>query len=104
MIKRRIAFLKEFMANAPLFEELEPFGDDKGRYMLARPGEYYLACFTDSQNAIIELAGDAPYKVDAIDTWEMQEVPIGTAQPGLYNISTPRDDYVYRFISYKPYV
>ena len=30
------------MAQAPPFHELQPLGDDKGRFLLAKPGEYYL--------------------------------------------------------------
>jgi hypothetical protein len=39
----RIAWFKEFMIPGPSFEKLEPMGDDQGHYLLAMPGEYYLA-------------------------------------------------------------
>jgi len=93
----RIAYLRDFMATAPPFEELEPMGDDKGHYILAKPGEYYLVHSTDPQGMTLDLAGDQPYKVDGIDPWEMKEVPIGTAQPGHQIFSAPRADYIYRF-------
>ncbi len=98
----RITFLKAFMAAAPPFEELEPLGDDKGHYILAKSGEYYLAHSTDPQGITLELPGDQPYKIDGIDIWEMKEMPIGTAQPGQYTLSAPRPDYVYRFSPYQP--
>jgi len=93
---QRIAYLKEFIANAPPFEELKPIGDDKGHYILAKPGEYYLAYSTNPQSITFKLDGDQPYKIDGIDMWEMKETPIGTAQPGEYTLSQT-SDYVYRF-------
>jgi len=98
---KRIAFLKEFMAKSPPFEELEPIGDDKGRYILAKPGEYYLVYSVSPQTITLDLAGSQPYKVDGIDPWEMKEMPIGTAQPGQYTFSSPRSDYAYRFTPHK---
>ena len=92
----RITFLKEFMKSAPAFEELEPMGDDKGHYILAKSGEYYLVHSTDPEGVTVELTGDKPYKMDAIDIWEMKEIPMGTVQPGQYTINAPRADYVYR--------
>lgn len=91
----RIAFLKEFMADAPPFEELEPIGDDR-RFILAKPGEYYLV-YTTNSKITLELPGSQPYKIDAIDTWEMNVKPIGTAQPGEYTLSPHNPDFVYRF-------
>ena len=95
---KRIAFLKKFMAEAPPFEELEPIGDDKGRYILAKPGEYYLA-YSETPQAITL---DGTYKVDGIDPWGMKVVPIGTAQAGEYTFSSQQSGYVYRFTPYKP--
>ena len=97
----RITYLKEFMKTAPPFEELKPLGDDQGHYILAKPGEYYLLHSTDPKGFELELAGDQPYKLDAIDPWGMKEIPVGTAQPGQYNFSPPNMDYVYRLVPYK---
>ena len=47
---QRIAFLREFMADAPAFDTLEPIGDDKGQYILAKHGEYYLTYTTAPQD------------------------------------------------------
>ena len=38
----RIRWLKEFLAQAPPFDELRPLGDDRGCFLLAKPSEYYL--------------------------------------------------------------
>ena len=99
---QRIAFLKSFMADAPAFDELEPIGDDSGRYVLARPGEYYLVYTTDPQTVTLELPGNQPYKIDGVDTWNMKIVPIGTAQPGAYTFAAPYSDFAYRFTPYAP--
>ena len=79
---QRIQWLKDFMAKSPSFEDLKPLGNDQGRFLLAQPGEYYLLYALDERTQSIELSGDRPYKVDAIDPWEMREWPVGTATPG----------------------
>ena len=99
---QRIAFLKSFMATAPAFDALEPIGDDSGRYILAKPGEYYLVYTTDPQTITLELSGNQPYKIDGVDTWNMKIVPIGTAQPGAYTFTAPYSDFAYRFTPYAP--
>jgi hypothetical protein len=38
---QRIQWLKDLMAEAPPFHELQPLGDDQGRFLLAKPGEFY---------------------------------------------------------------
>ena len=99
---QRIAFLKDFMANAPAFDTLEPIGDDKGRYVLAKHGEYYLTYTTRPQTITLDLQGEQPYKVDSIDTWNMKVVPVGTAQPGEYTFASPHSGFAYRFTPYAP--
>ena len=99
---QRIAFLKSFMAAAPAFDTLAPIGDDSGRYILAKPGEYYLVYTTDPQTITLDLSGNQPYKIDGVDTWNMQVVPIGTAQPGAYTFAAPYSDFAYRFTPYAP--
>ena len=96
----RIAFLKNFMANAPAFDTLEPIGDDKGRYILAKHGEYYLTYTTEPQTITLDLKGEQPYKVDRVDTWNMKIVPVGTAQPGKYTFASPHNGVAYRFTPY----
>ncbi len=98
----RIAFLKDFMKDAPTFDTLEPIGDDMGRYILEKQGEYYLVYTTSPQSITIQLHGDQPYKIDGVDMWNMKILSIGTAQPGEYRIDALHDDFVYRFTPYTP--
>ena len=96
----RIAFLKAFMAGAPAFDTLAPIGDDKGRYILAKHGEYYLTYTTEPQTMTLDLKGEQPYKIDRVDTWNMKVVPVGTAQPGEYTFAAPDGGSAYRFTPY----
>ena len=99
----RIAFLKDFMeTSAPAFDTLEPVGDDKGRYILAKHGEYYLTYTTEPQTITLDLKGEQPYKVDRVDTWNMKIVPVGTAYPGEYTFASPYNGVAYRFTPYSP--
>ncbi|MBA7550315.1 hypothetical protein ES705_42826 [subsurface metagenome] len=98
--QERIAFLKNFMSKAPDFEELRPMGDDKGNFVLGVPGKYYLVYGRTSGNTSVTLSGKVPYKIDAIDTWNMKETPYGTAQPGQYTFASPKENMVYRFTPY----
>ena len=99
---KRIQWLKDFMAKAPPFHQLQPLGDDKGRFLLAKPNEYYLLYCLGGRPQTIQLAGTQPYKVDAFDPWDMTEWAVGTAQPGEFKTTAPRDDVVYRFTPYRP--
>ncbi|MCX8035904.1 MAG: DUF5060 domain-containing protein [Candidatus Sumerlaeia bacterium] len=94
---KRIQWLKDFMAGAPPFHMLQPLGDDKGRFLLAKPGEYYLLYCPAGKTQTIELAGTRPYKVDAIDPWAMKEWTVGTARPPSFTTAPAQDDLVYRF-------
>ena len=98
----RITFLKDFMAEAPSFDTLKPIGDDEGRYVLAKQGEYYLVYTTQPQTITIQLHGDRPYKIDGVDTWNMKVQSIGTAQPGEYTFASTHSDFAYRFTPYAP--
>lgn len=99
----RIAFLKDFMeTSAPAFDTLEPIGDDRGRYILAKHGEYYLAYTTEPQTITLDLRGEQPYKVDRVDTWNMKIIPVGTAQPGEYTFASSHSGSAYRFTPYAP--
>jgi len=79
---------------------LQPMGDDKGNLVLGIPGKYYLVYGGTFRNTTIELAGDTPYKIDAINTWDMKETPYGTAKPGKYTFAAPKANMVYRFTPY----
>lgn len=99
---QRIQWLKRFMAEAPPFHELQPLGDDKGRFLLAKPGEYYLLYCLDRRNQTVTLAGDRPYKLDAVDPWDMTVTPVGTAPAGEFAVSSPKRDLAFRFTPYQP--
>jgi alpha-glucosidase len=99
---KRIQWLKDFMAKAPPFDELQPLGDDKGRFILATPGEYYLLYCLNQQPQTLQLAGSLPYKVEVIDPWEMTIASVGTAPAGSFSISAPKPDLAYRFTLYRP--
>ena len=98
----RIQWLKDLMAQAPPFDELQPLGDDQGRYLLAKAGEYYLLYCPDPRPQTVDLTGDRPYKVDLVDPWEMTALPLGTAQPGEYTVRPAGSDLAYRFTPYAP--
>ena len=98
---KRIQWLKEFMAQAPPFHELKPLGDDKGRFVLAKAGEYYLVyCVNTRSQTTLELAGTRPYKVDMIDPWAMTLSPVGTARPGAFTVNSPTAHMVFRLMPY----
>lgn len=94
---KRIQWLKDLMAKAPAFDELEPQGDDKGRFVLAKPNEYYLLYCMAGKPQMLQLPGERPWKVDVIDPWAMREWAEGTAQPGAFAVAAPKEDRVYRF-------
>ncbi len=95
---KRIAWLKDFMAKAPPFDELQPQRDDKGNFVLAKPGQYYLVYCLRGKTQSIELPGNSAYKVDIIDPWEMTETPAAAAQPGTYKTAAADNDVLYRFV------
>lgn len=97
---KRIQWLKDLMAKAPSFHTLQPLGDDKGRFVLAKPGEYYLVYGVNTRPQSVELTGNRPYKVDLIDPWAMTVMPVGTARPGAFAIKPPKADTAFRFTPY----
>jgi PKD repeat protein len=97
---KRIQWLKDFMGQAPPFHELKPLGDDKGRFLLAKPGEYYLVYCVNTRPQSIELAGNRPFKMDTIDPWAMTVTPVGTARSGAFTVNPPKADTVFRFTPY----
>jgi PKD repeat protein len=97
---KRIQWLNELMAQAPPFPELQPLGDDQGRYLLAKPGQYYLVYGLNTRPQTVELTGLRPYKMDLIDPWNMTIQPVGTARPGTFTVNSPRPDTAFRFMPY----
>jgi len=98
----RIAWLKQFLTQCPAFDELQPMGDDRGRFLLAKPGEFYLVYCVDQRKQVINLAEGHRYKVDLIDPWEMTITALGTAEPGEFAVLPPRADVAFRFVAYQP--
>lgn len=96
----RIQWLKDFMAQAPPFHDLQPAGDDKGRFLLTKPAEYYLLYAWSTEPQALDLAGERPYKIDRIDPWAMTISPLGTARPGARDFAPPQANMVYRFVPY----
>jgi len=99
---KRIQWLKTFMKTSPPFHELVPLGDERGRFMLGKDKEYYLVYCQAGQTETIELPGTRPYKVDAINPWEMTEEPVGSLGSGTFTATAPAQDLVYRFTPYAP--
>lgn len=99
---RRIQWLKDLIAQGPPFDELQPMGDDQGRFLLAKPEEYYLLYCLDSRPQTVALSGGRPYKVDLVDPWEMTIAPLGTAEPGEHTVQPTSPDLAYRFTPYAP--
>ncbi len=97
---QRIQWLKEFMKSAPPFEHLKPVGNEQGQFLLAGPDHYYLLYVLAGKPQSITFDDNRPYKVDAIDPWDMQIWPVGTAQGGEYAASAGKSDLVYRFTPY----
>ncbi len=99
---RRIQWLKELMAQAPPFHTLQPLGNTQGRFLLAKPGEYYLLYCVNQKPETLHLEGDKSYKVDVIDPWAMTITSIGSASPGDYRFAAPKPDMAFRFTPYQP--
>jgi len=99
---QRIQWLKEFMSQAPAFHELQPLGDDQGRFLLAKPGVYYLLYCSDRRNHTLTLAGNRPYKLDVVDPWEMTVTPVGTAPAGEFSVAASQAEVAFRFTPYQP--
>jgi hypothetical protein len=85
----RIAFFKSVMEHAPV-KEMEPelVGNNpkslnSNVYIFSKPGTYYMAyTSTEHRNFELELEGDAPYKLEVLDTWNMEVIEEREVQPG----------------------
>ncbi len=98
----RIAWLRQFMAQLPPFDQLQPAEPAQGRFMLAKSGQFYLVYCTVAGTHTVELAGDKPYKLDLIDPWEMTIAAIGNAQPGQAKLHAPKANVAFRLQVYQP--
>ena len=98
----RIAFLKKIMEQVP-FHQLTPQEEPTpGNCLLSKDGDTYFLYFTNPVKTTIRLAGSRPYALDGMDTWEMKETPLGTAQPGEFTFEPPTADYLVRLRVYEP--
>ena len=98
----RIQFIKATIEALP-YQQMEPdFSRHPDVYILAKPGEYYLMYFTYTKPLAFDLPGDSPYRLDAIDPWEMKIQPIGSANPGPFSFTPPKPDYAIRLTRYAP--
>ena len=107
----RIAFLKKIIEQAPPFDEMTP-ADPSLRsrmtllsadsYVLSKPGECYFIYFTNPMTATLKLVGEKPYKVDAIDTWNMTVTSLGSASAGDFSFAAPKEKYLLRLSVYAP--
>ncbi len=94
----RIRFFREQMEKAPVHEMTPHFSDggdpknlETNIYTLSKPGEYYLAYTAATGRKIaLELTGNADYKVEVLDTWNMQVVEEATASPGMFHYLTEK--------------
>lgn len=96
----RIQFMKDIIEALPFQEMVPDFGHHPSVYILAKPGDCYLMYFAEHKPVDLELPGDRPYKLDAIDPWEMKTRPMGSADPGPFRFTPSSQDYVIRLIRY----
>jgi hypothetical protein len=102
----RIKFFRSVMEQAPVKEmtpELKDNGDpaklNNNIYIFSKPGNYYLAYVADAGQTIqIDLAGNADYKIDIIDTWNMKIIEQHSAKPGIFKYKTDLPYTLLRFV------
>jgi len=98
----RIAFFKDIMETAPIHEMApsivingEAANQYNNIYMLAEKGEYYLA-YTEAKAQLIEvnLNEDIAYKLEFIDTWNMEINSSSEKYSGTAYIQMPDQPYI----------
>ena len=94
---KRIRWLRDFLASAPPFHELEPLGDGSGRFVLGKPGAYYLVYCVEQKPETVRLDGSRPYTMDIVDPWMMTIEPGGTVEPGEITLTPEHPNTVFRF-------
>jgi hypothetical protein len=97
---QRIQWLKEFIAQAPPFHELDPRRTSDGGLLLAKPDEYYLLYALRQQPLSLQLPGDRPYKLDLVDPWTMTVSSLGSARAGAFTVTPHKADLAYRITPY----
>ncbi|MCF8224262.1 MAG: DUF5060 domain-containing protein [Bacteroidales bacterium] len=89
----RIGYFKSIMEEAPVTEMVpeiitpeDPEDRNNTVYIFSKPGEYYLAYVANKGNRIrLELPGEKNYKMDVIDTWNMNIVSSHSVPPGPFD-------------------
>lgn len=84
----RIAFMADIIGPAS-FHEMIPSQLPSGDLLLAKAGRLYLIYIIRSGKIDLSLAGSRRYKVDLIDTWNMTQTSLGSAEPGTFNMEVP---------------
>lgn len=98
----RIQFLKEIIEDMP-FQEMQPdFNHHPAVCILAKPDDSYLIYFAEKKPVTLDLPGDRPYKLDAIDPWVMKVLPAGSAGPGQFSFMPSKQDYAIQLTRYAP--
>jgi hypothetical protein len=98
----RIAFFRSVMEQAPVHEMIPALVDNgnpsnliNNVHFFAREGEYYLAYVAEKGRKIqLTLPGDAAYKVEVIDTWNMQISPSEKIYTGEIEFEFPDKPYM----------
>ncbi len=92
----RIGFFRSLMEEAPVKEMMPVLivhGDstnlNNNIYLFSKEGAYYLGYVAaDGETIEINLAGDADYKMEVIDTWNMKVVQDTSVAPGAITYKT----------------
>ena len=92
----RIAYFKSVIEAAP-FQKMKPeiivVGEDESLedniYVLADPGNYYLAYVANEGGTIeLELPGESEYDLEVLDTWNMKVISQSKVAPGKFSFTT----------------
>jgi PKD repeat protein len=98
----RIQWLRDLIAQAPPFHQLQPQRTSDAALLLAKPGHYYLLYALRQQPITLHLPGNNPYKLDLVDPWNMTVSALGSAPAGEFTVPPHQPDLAYRFTPYSP--
>ncbi len=92
----RIAFFKSIMEQSPvkemtliLIDNGNPENLNNNIYLFSKTGEYYLAYVANPNETVkIDLPGDQDYKLEIIDTWNMNIIEQTTVKSGNFEFKT----------------
>ncbi len=97
----RIAFLKRIMTRVP-FYDMVPRKLSSNASLLELPGKEYLIYFRNPGSETIQLKSTEPFKVDAIDTWNMTTIPLSDARPGEFTCTADQPAMLFHLARYAP--